>query len=259
MKPIRQPAIEKDFVEAVQLDGAVERAVGGEHRRRLVAVEGDVGVREVVHEHELPLARQVDQPLHQLGRRDGGRRVVRERDDHDARGGLRRVDRLLDPREQVVLVQARVDDGGAGEPRRDQVDRVARARHDRAVAGLEQHPHQVRQALLRADRRDDVHVGIELDAELRPVALADRLAEVGQPAARRVAVVHRLGGGLRELLDGDVGRGDVGVAEAEVDHVATLAPELALQLVDRREDVGREIVDSPELHRRRREEYARAR
>ena len=75
-----------------------------------------------------------------------------------------------------------------------------------------------------------------------------RLAQVRQPAARRVAVVHRLGRGLGELLDRDRGRGDVGVAEAEVDHVAALAPQLALQLVDRREDVGREIVDSPKLH-----------
>ena len=55
------------------------------------------------------------------------------------------------------------------------------------------------------------------------------------------------GGGLGELLDRDRGRGDVRVAEAEIDHVATLAPQLALQLVDGREDVGGEIVYSPEL------------
>ena len=84
--------------QAVQLDRAVERPVGGEHRRRLVAVEGDVGVGEVVHEHELALARQVDELLHQLGRRDRGRRVVRERDDHHARRRLRGTDGLLDRR-----------------------------------------------------------------------------------------------------------------------------------------------------------------
>ena len=49
-------------------------------------------------------------------------------------------------------------------------------------------------------------------------------------------------------------RGNVRVAEAEVDHVAALAPKLALQLVDRRKDVGRKIVDSPELHVRQCEE-----
>ncbi len=168
-----------------------------------MAVEGDVGVGEVVDEHELALARQVDEALHQLGSRDRRRGVVRERDDHDSWSGLRGADGLLDPREQVVVLEPRVDDGRACEPRRDEMDRVARARDDRAVAALEQHPHQMGQPLLRADRRDDVHVGIELDAELRAVPLADRLAQVGKPAARRVAVVHRLGGGLGELLDRD--------------------------------------------------------
>ena len=70
VKPIRQPAIENDFVKRVELDRAVERALGLEHRRRHVAVEGDVRVGEVVDEDELVLAREVDEPLHQLGRRD---------------------------------------------------------------------------------------------------------------------------------------------------------------------------------------------
>ena len=105
------------------------------------------------------------------------------------------------------------------------------------------------EALLRADRADDVHVRVEGDAELARVALADGLAEVRQAAARGVAVVDGLGRGLGELLDRDRGRGDVRIAEAEVDHVAALAPQLALQLVDGREDVRGEIVNSPELHR----------
>ena len=63
-----------------------------------MAVEGDVGVGEVVHEHELALAREVDELLHQLGRRDRGGRVVRERDDHHARRRLRGADGLLDRR-----------------------------------------------------------------------------------------------------------------------------------------------------------------
>ena len=91
--------------QAVELDRAVERAVGGEHRRRHVAVEGDVGVGEVVDEHELALAREVDEPLHQLGRGDRRRRVVRERDDHDARRGLRGAHGLLDRAEQVVVLE----------------------------------------------------------------------------------------------------------------------------------------------------------
>ncbi len=61
-------------------------------------------------------------------------------------------------------------------------------------------------------------------------------------------MVDRLGGGLGELLDRDRRGGDVGVAESEVDHVVPVAPQLTLELVDGREDVGREIVDASELH-----------
>ena len=45
-----------------------------------------------------------------------------------------------------------VHDRRAGETRRDEVDRVAGRRHDDGVARLDQHPHQVREALLGADR-----------------------------------------------------------------------------------------------------------
>ena len=44
---------------------------------------------------------------------------------------------------------------------------------------------------------------------------------------------------LGELLDDRGRRRDVGVAKAEIDHVAALAPQTTLQLVDSREDVGR--------------------
>ena len=48
--------------------------------------------------------------------------------------------------------------------------------------------------------------------------------------------------GLRELLDHDRRRREVGVPEAEVDHVFAAPPELELELVDRREDVRRQVA-----------------
>ena len=54
---------------------------------------------------------------------------------------------------------------------------------------------------------------------------------------------------LAELLDGDLRRGDVGVAEAEIDHVRPCPPCLDLQPVDDREDVRRQVGDAAELHR----------
>ena len=51
------------------------------------------------------------------------------------------------------------------------------------------------------------------------VQRGDRLAELRQAAADRVAMVARDVGRLGELVDGDLRRRDVGVAEPEVDHI----------------------------------------
>ena len=138
---------------------------------------------------------------------------------------------------------------GAGEERPPDVDRVRRRGHQRGVAGPDQHPHQVREALLGADGRDDLCLGVELDVELALVEVGDGAAQLGDAARGGVAVVARVAGGLGELAHRHVGRGEVGVAEAEVDHVAPGSPCRRLQVVDGGEDVGRQPVDPAELHR----------
>jgi hypothetical protein len=57
-------------------------------------------------------------------------------------------------------------------------------------------------------------------------------------------VVGRLG----ELVDRKIRRGEVGVAEAEIDDVRPASTPLDLQAVDDREDVGRQRGDPSELH-----------
>src|SRR5262249_50988326 len=138
--------------------------------------------------------------------------------------------------------EADVADLGAGEDRAPDVDRVRRARHERGVARAEQRPHQGRVALLRPDRRARLRVRVQLDAEPAAVQIRDREAQLPDAAAGGVA--HR----LAELLDRDIGRWDVGVAEPEVDDVLAGAARVHLELVDRREDIRRESVDAPELH-----------
>ena len=112
--------------------------------------------------------------------------------------------------------------------------------------GPDDDPHEVREALLGPDRRHDLAVGVELDPEASQVEVGDGLAELGDPAAGRVAVVAGVVDGLGQLLDGDVRRGNVGVPEAEVDDVVTGAAPLQLQLVDLREDVRQEVLESCE-------------
>ena len=209
-----------------------------------MAVERHVGVGEVVHQHEVVLACEVDQALHVGGGRNRRGRVVWERHDHDA--WLRRADGLGDRVDSSR--RGRSGDRRAGEARSDAMDRVGRRRHDDGVAGRRQHPHQVREAFLGADRAHDLRFRIENDPKGARIVLGDRVAELRDPAARRVAVIRRLERRLPQLLDGDRGRRDVRVAEPQVDDVPSLAPQVSLQLVDRREDVGRQVVDAIKLH-----------
>ena len=97
--------------------------------------------------------------------------------------------------------------------------------------------------------RARLRLGIELDAELAPVEVGDRQSAAsgcrGSPSSGGCAGCATAS---RELVDRDVGRRDVGVAEAEVDDVLAGSPGLDLQRVDRREDVRRQRVDPAELH-----------
>ena len=185
-----------------------------------------------------------------------------EGDDEHAGLGPAHVPRRLQVGEEVagvVLLHPGVGQAAhrhlaqvrAGEQRPVDVDRVARAGDDGGVAVLQQHPHEVAEALLGADGVRDLELGVELDTPPALVERGDGLAQLGQAPRHRVAVVAADAGGLGQLLDRDLRRGDVRVAEAQVDHVHAGSPRLHLQVVDDREDVGREVGDPTELHAER--------
>ena len=73
---------------------------------------------------------------------------------------------------------------GPGEERAPDVDRVRRRRHQRGVARADQHPHEMREALLGPDGRHHLGLGVELDAELALVEVGDGAAELGDAPAR---------------------------------------------------------------------------
>ena len=237
--------------QRVRLDRDVVGAGNLEDRGRLVAVERDVGVGEVVHDERLVLARQRHEPLHEAEVDHPRRRVVGERDDQRTRARTRVRERIGQPVVEILVAPAELDldHARARQDGREEMDRIRRRGHDRRVARLHEHPHQMREPFLGADRGDRLRLGIELDAEPVPVQVADRAAQLRDAATRRVAVVVRLRGRLDQLLDDRRRRGEVGVAEAEVDHVLARAPQLQLQLLGHREDVRRERRDAAKLHR----------
>ncbi|CAB4836982.1 unannotated protein [freshwater metagenome] len=199
------------------------------------------------------LAAEVDDLLHERDIDAHGGGIVRERDHEHARLGpgvlvtaLQVVDEL------VALGQRDFANGRPGEDGAPDVDGVGRSRHEREVAGLQQGPHEVGEPFLRADGVDDLGGRVEMDTPAPQVHRRRGLAELGDTLARRVSVVASVVRSLGELLDRDVGRGQIGVAEPEVDHVATGSPGFELQRIDNGEYVGRQRVDATELHGRQR-------
>ena len=178
-----------------------------------------------------------------------GRGVVRERRDDHARTRPRLLVRAVQVLEEVLVgTHAHVVHARAREDRSPDVDRVRRRRHERGVARTDEREHQVREAFLRTDGGTDLGLEVERHAELALVQRGDGFAQLRDALARRVAMVARVAHRLDQLLDRDVGRRQIGVAEREVDDVLAGSPQRHLQRIDLRERVRRQSVDPSELH-----------
>ena len=153
-------------------------------------------------------------------------------------------------REAVLGQQRHQHRVGAGHQRPARVDGVPRIGAQRGVARVEEREVEVEDALLRADRRHDLGVRIELDVEAAHVEVRDGLAEVRAAAVGGVLVRLGLGDRLLHRVDDDRRRRAVGVADAQrddVDALRALGGDLALELG---EQVGRDEVQAlAGLHR----------
>ena len=186
---------------------------------------------------------QIDEALQLVRRRDGAwSGCAGTKRSPRGRGSRRTASAIA----SNAAVDRSGDDGGAGEARRDEVDRVARRRTTTLSPGSASTHIRCASPSFAPIVLTTCVSGSSATPKRRSYSSQIACAQLRDSAARRVAVVRRLRGGLAELLDGDVGRRDVRIAEAEVDHVATFAPQLSLQLVDGRKDIGREIVDTRE-------------
>ena len=182
----------------------------------------------------------------------GAGRVVRERDRRARAASASRCRRPWCRRSRRVDARAtshrHLAQIGAGEERPVDVDRIARAGHDRRVAAVEQHPHQVAEALLRPDRVRDLSLGVELDAPRALVVAGDRLAQLGQPARQRVAVVARVAAPPRRACRRRSPATGCRGCRTRGRSRLPCSPCLDLQAVDDREDVRRQVRDATELH-----------
>ena len=137
----------------------------------------------------------------------------------------------------------------AGHDEAERVDRIARVRHQDRVARRGDRLGKVGETLLRAQRDDDLALGVELDIEAPRVIGGIGAAQPGNPPRCRIAVRLRVLHRLDQLGDDVRRRRAVGIAHPEIDDVAPLAAGLRLQRVDLGEDVGRQALDAVELFR----------
>ncbi len=104
------------------------------------------------------------------------------------------------------------------------------------------------QAFLGPNGGDYLGLGIDVDVKEQLVAVRHGETEVRNPTARAVTVVLWIMNRFGEFGDRDLGARQVGIAKAEVHHVATRGARFGLQTIDLSEDVGRQSIDPTEFH-----------
>ena len=127
------------------------------------------------------------------------------------------------------------------------MDRIGRVRRQHHVARRRDRLRHVGEALLRAERRHDLRLGIELHPESARVIAGLRAPQPRDALRRRIAVGARLADGLDELVDDMLRRRQIGVAHAEIDNVGAAGARLGLELVDLLEDIGRQAPHAVEV------------
>ena len=157
-------------------------------------------------------------------------------------------DRALHQREEVRRRVGRDRArGAAGHEEAEGVDRVGRVGHDDHVAGRGDGLGDVGEALLGAERRHDLRVGVQRHAEAALVVGRLCAPQSRDPLGGGIAVDARLGERLDELVLDVLGRVEVGVAHAEVDDVGAGLARGRLEAVHLLEDVRRQALDAIEL------------
>ena len=209
--------------QRVKLHAHFHRARRLQEAGGLVAVERDLGVGGVVQHGYVVPRRELHHLLEVvgLGYRPGG--VVRVVEPHHLCGPRHVLRYGLQVGQPAVLLQQRHPVAlAAREPGAHRVDGIAGIGHERYVARVQEAQRGVAYALLRADERQHLLVGVERDAEAPLVPVGGRLPELGQAVGLGVAVVGRVQGRLPQPFD-DVGRRRyVRVAYAEADDLDTL-------------------------------------
>ncbi len=194
------------------------------------------------------LAREMDEVLVEIERRDDRRRIGGVADHNGDRLRDRVDDRALERMEELrVRIGGNRADRAPGHQEAESVDRIGRVRHDDDVAGRGDRLSDVGKPLFGAERRHDLALVVELHAEPARVIPGLSAAEPRNALGSGIAVGARLAGGLDELVDDVLRRRQIRVSHAEINDVGTGVAGLRFEAVDLFEDVGRQAPHAVEL------------
>ena len=198
-----------------------------------------------MNDEQVVLLGECDRAVEVLVVGDGRRRVVRVAQEHHLGLGEHVSRRRLEVCEEAVLlghghpVRLAADHDAAGV-----VDRVAGARHERVVAGIDERREEVRDTLLAADEREHLGVRIDVDVETALHPRRTRLAVAGGTCVARVLVIRRV---LRAAIIASTMWSGVGVSGSPMPSEMTSIPCARLDgllAVDLGEQVRRQVVDT---------------
>ncbi len=210
---------------------------------RLIAVKNQIGVGQIMHDHQLVLARkghnllektQIDHPR--------GRVVGKTENQH-----LGTRHRLLIGGPHVgqkvaLLPQRYAAHLAAGDDHAVGMDRIGRIRRQHHIARADHCQRQMGQPFLGADRHDGFPFRVELDAIAPPVPVGNRHPQLGNPLGGRVTMVMRFARRLDHLFNDMRRRRLIGIAHPEVDNVFTAPARLLLHRRDNTEDIRRKAL-----------------
>jgi hypothetical protein len=135
----------------------------------------------------------------------------------------------------------------AGHDEAELVDGIGRVGHQDHVARRRNGLRHVGEALLGAQRRHDVLVGVEPHAEPPLIIGRLRLAQPRNALGGRIPVRPRLVDGLHHLVDDVLRRRHVRIAHAEIYDVGAAGTRIGLQPVHLRKNIRRQSLDAVEF------------
>jgi hypothetical protein len=158
-----------------------------------------------------------------------------------------RIARSSGGKERIVRLDRDRADHAAGHQEAESMDRIGRVRAQDHVAGRGDRLRHIGKALLGAERRNNLGIRVQLDAETAGIIGGLRAAKARNALGGRIAVGARVLHDLAQFIDHRLRRRKIRIAHAEIDDISSTRSRAGFQTVDLFENVRRQTPDFVKL------------